>query len=57
MVWKSSFTLNFDRFRHVDFDYDIVKSDLVIDSGFPKKIFDLHGVVIGDNKGLITCGR
>ena len=34
-----------------------MKSDLVIDSGFPKKIFDSHGVVIGDNKGLITCGR
>ena len=28
-----------------------------LSQGFPRKIFDLHGVVIGDNKGLITFGR
>ena len=36
-VERSSFSSNFDRFRHVDSEYDIVKSDLVIDSWFPKK--------------------
>ena len=25
--------------------------------GFPRKAFDLQGIVIGDNKVLITCGR
>ena len=37
MILKSSVSLTFNRFRHVDSEYDIVKSDLVIDSGFPKK--------------------
>ena len=33
--WYGS--LIFGDFRHVDSEYDIVKSDLVIDSAFPKK--------------------
>ena len=41
-------------FQNSDSENNIVKSDLVIDSGSPKKIFDLGGVVIGDNEGSTT---
>lgn len=46
----------------IDFSMSILRMMLWsqiwwLSQGSPRKIFDLHDVVIGDNKGLITWGR
>ena len=46
----------------IDFSMSILRMILWsqlwwLSQGSPRKIFGLHGVVIGDNKGLITWGR